>query len=77
MWNYGKIARPLTDLLKKGNFGWNEASAKSFNQLKLAMTSALVLAMPDFSQPFSIECDASGKGLEAILTQNKRPIAFF
>lgn len=57
--NSGKIARPLTDLLNKGNLKWNEDSNKAFIQLQQAVTTATVLSMLNFSKQFSIECDAS------------------
>ena len=28
--NFSKLASPLTDLPKKGNFGWNEAAQEAF-----------------------------------------------
>ena len=35
-----------------------------------------MLALPDFTTPFVIKCDASSIGLGAILVQNHRPLGF-
>ena len=74
--NFSKLASPLTNLTKKGNFEWNEATQEAFEELKERMSSCLVLAVPDFTQPFELQCDASGEGIGVVLMQKKHPIAF-
>lgn len=74
---YGRIAWPLTDQLKRNNYGWSEEAESAFRALKLAMTTVLVLALPDFSQPFGIETNASRHDIGAVLMQQQRPIAYF
>ena len=77
IYHYAQLAKPLTNQLKKDNFHWDEIATAAFNTLKQVMLSAPVLAIPNFSLPFVVEADASGKGLGAVLSQNKHPIAFF
>ena len=74
--NYAHKTTPLSNLLKKNAFQWSEEAKKCFEALKGIMSSTPVLATPEFSKPFVIECDASGYGLGAVLMQDEHLIAF-
>lgn len=52
---YAELSHPLNGLLKKNvKFLWTEAAQMAFDNLKKAMSTALVLALPNFNQEFVI-----------------------
>jgi hypothetical protein len=76
---FARVAHPLTDLLKQDTaWCWTDACEAAFCKLKELLTTAPVLALPDWRSqtPFELVCDASLKGVGGVLMQSKRPIAF-
>ncbi|KAL1232310.1 Retrovirus-related Pol polyprotein from transposon 17.6 [Trichinella spiralis] len=77
MESYATIAAPLYELLKDdAPFIWTENSQAAFDCLKNCLTSAPTLCAPNFADSFQVTTDASGTGLDAILEQRGRVIAF-
>ena len=64
-------------MTKKDAYKWSLAAQTAFEALKLAMVTAPALALPDFSVPFVVKCDASSHGIGEVLMQHQQPIAYF
>jgi hypothetical protein len=75
--NFGVICHPLHDLLKKGGFSWTSIHDSAFHTLQQALIQALVLALPNFSEAFTLETDTSGSGIGTVIMQQGRHIAYF
>ena len=78
---FSEIARPLTELTRAGaEWKWSTSQHTAFNRLKLALTTAPVLMLPDFGKQFVVTTDASDAAVGAILEQDfgngLPPIAF-
>lgn len=65
------ITSPMTDLLKKDGFKWSEENNKSFENLKLAIVSSLVLVFPNFEKTFILETNACNSEVEVVLIQEE------
>ena len=75
--NYANIAATFTNLLKKEAFQWTSTSQMAFDDLKKATIEGPMLALPNFSQTFVLETNASGICIGTVLSQNGHPIACF
>ncbi|GJT29129.1 putative reverse transcriptase domain-containing protein [Tanacetum coccineum] len=70
---FSKIAKPMTKLTqKKVKFEWGDKQETAFQLLKQKLCSAPILALPEGSKDFIAYCDASIKGLSAVLMQREK-----
>jgi hypothetical protein len=75
--NFSKIAKPVTELLKKENkYVWSGTCDEAFKHLKMLLTTSPVLAYPDMTKPFNVYCDASSSGLGGVLMQEGQDISY-
>ncbi|XP_071926096.1 uncharacterized protein [Coffea arabica] len=71
--DFSTIAAPLNEIIKKNvGFQWGKEQEESFLKLKKLLTSAPILALPNFDVTFEIECDASGIGIGAMVSKRQR-----
>lgn len=78
---FAHVATPLTDLTKKDvPFTWGPLQQEAFDTLKVKLTTAPLLTLPDPNLPFHLNVDASDYALGAVLSQDQgqglQPIAF-
>nr|GFB92688.1 hypothetical protein [Tanacetum cinerariifolium] len=74
---FSKIAKPMTELTqKKVKFEWGDKQEAAFQLLKQKLCSAPILSLPERSKDFIVYCDASNKGLGAVLMQREKVISY-
>ena len=82
---YASLAIPLTDLTRKtqpNQVTWTTECETAFQKLKSALCASPVLVNPDFKRMFTLQTDASDRGVGAVLSQlndqgDDKPIAYF
>nr|GEZ40136.1 putative reverse transcriptase domain-containing protein [Tanacetum cinerariifolium] len=70
---FSKITKPMTKLTqRKVEFEWGDKQKATFQLLKQKLCSVPILALPEGSKDFIVYCDASNKGLGAVLMQREK-----
>jgi hypothetical protein len=81
MWfRRSELLAPLTSLTSsKVKFEWHSSHQQAFDKIKKVIETEkdVLLCYPDFNKPFHLYIDASDHQLEAVIMQDKKPIAFY
>ena len=75
------ILSPLTEAAagktKRAKIKWTDELERAFLEIKKMVSTEALLTYPDWSKPFTIHTDASDFQLDAVISQDDKPIAFF
>ena len=72
-----ELSEPLRRLCKSGvEWAWESEQQKSFEAIKRVIMTLPVLAYLDKTKKHTIQCDASKKGLGAVLLQESKPVMY-
>ena len=75
--DFSRPAAPMTRLTwKEVKFEWNDLCEKAFQELKMRLTSAPILIVPNMGQGYTMYRDASKDGLRCVLIQSGRVVAY-
>ena len=75
--DFSRLAAPMTRLTRKEvKFYWDDRCEKAFQELKMRLTSAPILVVPDRGQGYTVYYDASRTGLGCVLMQSGRVVAY-
>ncbi|RVW13724.1 Retrovirus-related Pol polyprotein from transposon 17.6 [Vitis vinifera] len=76
--DFSKLTRPFCELLvKDAKFIWYDRCQRSFEELKLFLTTAPIVRVPNWQLPFEVMCDASDFAIGAILGQREDGKPYF
>ena len=71
------VMEPLRRLTQTGvEWHWDDGEEKAFSEVKHLVTQAPILAYYSADKELVIQCDASSRGLGAVLLQGGRPLAY-
>ena len=74
---YSSLVAPLTSLTRADvPWHWDSVCQAAFEGVKVALTNAPVLKLPELDKPFTVWSDASVHGTGAVLLQEDRPVAY-
>ncbi len=78
--NYSKVVKALTTLTGNAEWKWGSTQDQAFTELKRCMAEDVILTIPNETDPFMVEANASEGAVGAVLSQKQnrkwRPVAF-